>query len=68
MPRSGHPPVSVEDVHTVSELVETDRNLTIYELARERGLAPSTVLHILKDSLRMQKIASKWIPHDLKDL
>ncbi|KAJ4430490.1 hypothetical protein ANN_22706 [Periplaneta americana] len=31
-------------------------------------LAPSTVLHILKDHLKMRKFASKWVPHDLTDM
>ena len=65
---SGHPPISDEDVHTVSTLVEMDRNFIIRELAQETGLAPSTVLHILKDRLRMRKIASRWVPHDLTDM
>ncbi|KAJ4437244.1 hypothetical protein ANN_17379 [Periplaneta americana] len=59
MPRSGHPPVSDEQVQTVSASVETDRNLTIRELAQDTGFAPSTVFHILKDCLNMRKIASK---------
>ncbi|PSN38998.1 hypothetical protein C0J52_14026 [Blattella germanica] len=39
IPRSGHPPVSDEDVQTVSALVEADRNVTIRELAQDTGLA-----------------------------
>ena len=68
MPRSGHPPVCDEDVQTVSVLVEADRNFSIRELAQETGLAPLTVLHILKDRLRMRKIASKWVPRDLTEM
>ncbi|KAJ4432765.1 hypothetical protein ANN_21404 [Periplaneta americana] len=34
MPRSGHPPVSDEDVHTVSALVEMDQSFTIREVAQ----------------------------------
>ncbi|KAJ4442459.1 hypothetical protein ANN_04045 [Periplaneta americana] len=52
---------------TMSALVETDRNLTIRELAQDTGLAPSTEIHILKDHLKMPKIASKWVPRDLTD-
>ncbi|KAJ4444495.1 hypothetical protein ANN_06287 [Periplaneta americana] len=68
MPLSGHPPVSDKHVQTVSALVETNRSLTIRELAQDTGLAPSTVLHILKDRLKMRKTASKWITHDLTDM
>ena len=68
MPRSGHPPVSDENVQLVSALVEVDRNVPIRQLEQDTGLAHSTVLHILKDFLKMRKIASKWIPHDLTDM
>ena len=66
MPWSGHPPVSDEDVHIVSALMKMDQNFTIRELAQKTGLAPSTVLHILKDQLRMRKIVPRWVPHDRK--
>ncbi|PSN52730.1 hypothetical protein C0J52_06146 [Blattella germanica] len=53
MPRSGH--------HQV------DKNLTICQLEQVTILAHSTVLYILKDLLKMRKIASKWVPHELTD-
>ena len=68
MPRSGHPPVSDENVQLVSALVEVDRNVTIRQLEQDTGLAHSTVFHILKDLLKMKKIASKWVPHDLTNI
>ena len=52
MPRSGHPPVSDENVQLVSALVEVDRNVTICQLEQDTRLAHSTVLHILKDLLK----------------
>ena len=61
MPRSSHPPVSDENVHLVSALVEVDWNITIRQLEEDTGLAHSTVLHILKDLLKMRKIASKCV-------
>ena len=64
MPLSSHPPISDKDVHTVSALVEMDQIFMIHELAWKTGLAPSTVLHILKDCLRMKKITSKWVSHE----
>ena len=57
MPLSDHPPVSEEDLQPVSGLVETNRNFTIRDLARETELAPSIVFHILKNRLWMLKIA-----------
>ena len=35
MPRSGHPPVSDENVQLVSALVEVDRNITIRQLEQD---------------------------------
>ncbi|KAJ4440701.1 hypothetical protein ANN_08849 [Periplaneta americana] len=35
---------------------------------QDTDLAPSTVIHILKVRLKMRKIASKWVPHDLMDM
>ena len=61
MPRSGHPPVSDENVQLVSALVEVDRYVTIHQLEQDTGLVHSTVLHILKDLLKMRKIASKCV-------
>ena len=61
-------PNSDENVQLVSELVEVDRNVTIRQLEQDTGLAHSTVLHILKDLLKMRNIASKWVPHNLTDM
>ena len=65
MLRPGHPAVREDDVQTVNALVLVDRNATIRELANDAGLAPSTVLNILKKRLGMRKITSRWVPYDL---
>ena len=39
-----------------------------FVLARETGLAHTTVLHILKERLGMRKIASRWVPRDLTEM
>ena len=54
MPRPGHP-AAREVVQTVNALMLADRN------ANDAGLAPSTVLNILKKRLGMRKIASRWV-------
>ena len=41
MPRSGHPPVSDENVQPVSAFVEVDRNVTIHQFEQDTGLAHS---------------------------
>ncbi|PNF40606.1 hypothetical protein B7P43_G06749 [Cryptotermes secundus] len=67
MRRPGRPSVS-DEVYALSALRESDRRHTIRELARETGLAHTTVLHILKERLGMRKIASRWVPHDLTEI
>ena len=47
--------------------VLVDWNTTICELANDAGLAPSTVLNILKKQLGMQKITSRCVPYDLTE-
>ncbi|KAJ4426401.1 hypothetical protein ANN_27215 [Periplaneta americana] len=58
--RPGRPSVSDEQVQAVAVLLDTDRSQTI-------RLSHTTVLHILKNRLRMRKIASLWVPHDLME-
>ncbi|PNF18928.1 hypothetical protein B7P43_G15789 [Cryptotermes secundus] len=67
MRRPGRPSVS-EEVYALSALLESDRRHTIRELARETGLANTTVLDVLKERLGMRKIASRWVPHDLTEM
>jgi len=57
MRRPGRPSVSEEEVCALTALLDSDRRHTIRELARETGLAHTTVLHILKERLGMRKIA-----------
>ncbi|GBL87724.1 hypothetical protein AVEN_81339-1 [Araneus ventricosus] len=67
MRRPGRHSVSEEEVYAFSALLDSDRRHTIRELARETGLAHTTVLQILISRLGMRKIASRWVPHDLTD-
>ena len=54
MCRPGRPSVS-EEVYALTALLDSDRRHTIRELARETGLAHTTVLHILKERLGMRE-------------
>jgi len=65
---AGRPSVSEEEVYVLTALLDSDRRHTIRELARETGLAYTTVLQILKELLGMRKIASRWVPHDLTEM
>ena len=48
MAKPGRPSVSEEDVEAVSALLDTDRRLTVRELALEIGLSHMTVFRIVK--------------------
>ena len=48
MAKPGHPSVSEEDVEAVSALLDTDRRLTVHELALEIGLWHMTVFCVVK--------------------
>ncbi|GBL92680.1 hypothetical protein AVEN_119080-1 [Araneus ventricosus] len=56
MRRPGPPSVSEEEVYALAELLGSNRCHTIRELARETGLAHTTVLHILRERLDMRKM------------
>ncbi|GBM98206.1 hypothetical protein AVEN_268136-1 [Araneus ventricosus] len=68
MRRPGRPSVSEEEMYAVATLLDSDRCHTIREMARETGLASTTVLHILKERLGMRKIASRWVPHEFTEM
>ena len=53
MARPGHPSVSEEDVEAVSALLDTDRRLTVHDLALEIGLSHMTVFRIVRKHLGM---------------
>ncbi|GBM48902.1 hypothetical protein AVEN_91868-1 [Araneus ventricosus] len=65
--RPDRPSASEDEAYALAALPDSDRRHTFRELARETGLAHTTVLHILKERLCMRKIASRWVPHDLTD-
>ncbi|KFM70806.1 Mariner Mos1 transposase, partial [Stegodyphus mimosarum] len=68
MLRPGRPSVSDADVQAVAALMDSDCRQTIRQPAGQTGLAPTTVLHILKERLSMRKIASRWVPHQLTEM
>ena len=57
-----------EYVNAARALLEEHRcRYCSIKLAREVGIAPGTILHILKKKLKMRKICSRWVPHNLKE-
>ena len=53
-------------VNAVRALLEEHLCWTCIELAREVGIAPGTILHILK-KLQMSNICAQRVPHNLKE-
>ena len=67
---AGRPQSASDDVHenAVRELLEEHRCRSCsVKLAREVGIAPGTILHILRKKIKMRKICSRWVPHNLKE-
>ena len=67
MPQPGHLAVREEDMQTANASMLANQTAMIREQANVAGLAPSTVLNILKKWLGMRKIASRWIPYNLTE-
>ncbi|PSN32627.1 hypothetical protein C0J52_22380 [Blattella germanica] len=65
---ASRPQSARDDVHVnaVRALLEELRCWTCIELAREVGVAPGTILHILKKKLKMRKICARWVPQSYR--
>ncbi|KAJ4430430.1 hypothetical protein ANN_22646 [Periplaneta americana] len=53
-------------VNSVRALLQEHRCWTCIELAREVGIAPGTILHVLKKQSKMRTICARWVPHNFK--
>ena len=51
-----------------SSLLDADRRWTTGELVAEVGVCHKTVLHILHDILGYQKLAVRWIHHEISEV
>ena len=67
MARPGRPSDSDEDVEAVSTLLDTDRRLTVRELALEIELSHMTVFRIVKKRLGLREIGSWRVTWDLTE-
>lgn len=61
---SAHKDVSVA---VIEQCLMDDRRWTVTELAQHTGIPASTVRRILRQDLKMRKIAAKWVPHHLHE-
>lgn len=68
-PRSGRPRSTRtdENVRAVQALVNEDRRVSIRELADWLEIGKSTVHEILISDLKLQNVASVWVPHELQE-
>ena len=68
-PRSGAPRTShtSENIDLVKQVIEGDPHATYDILVAETGINRYTIQQILHDSLKMRKVTSRWIPHELTD-
>lgn len=58
-------PVSARSQHNVDrvhDIVMKDRRLTLHYIAKEVGIAESTVHRILTEDLGMTKVSARWVP------
>lgn len=67
--RSGRPTSSTTPafVDQVRQLVEGDPHISVERIAEELQISHGSVHSILKDSLHMKFVTTRWLPHDLSD-
>ena len=68
-PRSGHP-VSVltdENIELVRQVINNDPHSTYDDIIAETSLSRGTIEQIIHNYLKMKKVTSRWIPHQLND-
>ncbi|CAF4902643.1 unnamed protein product, partial [Rotaria socialis] len=68
-PRSGRP-VSVltdENIELIRQVVNNDPHSTYDDIIAETSLSRGTIEQIIHNYLKMKKVTSRWIPHQLND-
>jgi transposase len=68
-PRSGRPvsELTDENIELVREIINNDPHSTYDDIIAETSLSHYTIARIIRDCLKMKKITSRWIPHQLTD-
>ena len=67
--REGRPKSAVtqENINVVRQLITEDRHVTYREIQESLGIGMSQIQIILQQELGVQKLFSRWIPHQLFD-
>jgi len=68
MNRTGRPQTgcSRPNIARVHRLIEQNGRISLSYLQERTGLCRGTLVNIIQCHLKMRKLSSRWIPHDLK--
>ena len=68
-PRSGRPITehTNANIELVRHIIERDPHSTFDDIVAESSISRGTVQKIIHESLKMRKLASRWIPHELTE-
>ncbi|CAF2552799.1 unnamed protein product [Rotaria sp. Silwood2] len=68
-PRSGRPvsELTDENIELVREVINNDPHSTYDDIIAETFLSYGTIERIIHDCLKMKKITSRWVSHQLTD-
>jgi len=66
-PRSGRTvsKTNEENIELVRDLIEADPHSSYDDIEAETELSRGTIFNIIHDHLKMKKITSRWVPHEL---
>lgn len=69
LPRSGAPRTKItpSNIKLVRGIIEEDRSIGYDNIVAQTSLSAGTIHKIIHEELKMKKIASRWVPHDLTD-
>lgn len=68
-PRCGRPASAVSDanIQIISDLIKEDPYVTYNEIEATTSISRGSIFNILHDVLRLRKVASRYVPHNLSD-
>ncbi|CAF1278719.1 unnamed protein product [Rotaria sp. Silwood1] len=68
-PRSGRPIsiLTVENIECVRQVIEDDPHSTYEDVIVKTDLSRGTIEPIIHDNLKMRKVVSRWVAHQLTD-
>ena len=66
-PRSGRPvsKINPENIQVVQNVIDEDPHSTYDDIEAQTLLSRGTIERIIHDHLRMRKVTSRWVPHEL---